>query len=316
MTKVIRILSFTAALMAIDFVASFAHAGGAGNVGGGNIRSSTASEVISAIFANASIEHLNGRIFPNALRADAAFPVTNKKAREMIVKLSAALAKNGYVPYPIDGPCYHQGAERDSSVKPLLPNTYQICLSVSRLRRFPKSALSEEISVLILHEISHTIGYGEDDAIFIQNYVHDKILNNTCALWMSYGEKSVDSRNYLNEIEISFNDTAFPDSHVKSYFSANLKDRDSTTAASEIDRKISMIDQELKGKWSFEDGGSLEFPTADSDGLQRRQKVEFGPAKRNPNPSYYTSKVKGAQIVIDGKIRNVDEIVFHESCRH
>ena len=75
------------------------------------------------------------------------------------------------------GACIENGQERDASVtyhldktnEPVLDN---ICMSAERLAIYPDAlVLARQLQALIVHELSHVAGYGEEDAVYIQNYV-------------------------------------------------------------------------------------------------------------------------------------------------
>ena len=62
----------------------------------------------------------------------------------------------------VDGPCYEAGIEKDASTE--FRKSAPICLSASRLARFPKAALKSAVLPLLFHEAAHQYGFGEADA--------------------------------------------------------------------------------------------------------------------------------------------------------
>lgn len=62
----------------------------------------------------------------------------------------------------IDGPCFHGSEEKDASI--LSQKSSTICLSASRLSRFPKAALKQTLLPLLFHEVAHQFGFDEPEA--------------------------------------------------------------------------------------------------------------------------------------------------------
>lgn len=67
----------------------------------------------------------------------------------------------------VDGPCYHGKLKADASTSMNKLNA-KICLSASRLSRFPKSTFHRVIPPLIFHELAHQHGFNERFAIAFQ----------------------------------------------------------------------------------------------------------------------------------------------------
>lgn len=73
---------------------------------------------------------------------------------------------------PVDGNCYDPETSelRDSSIT----QEGLMCISTTRLQRYPKYAIKIELLALAMHELSHLKGYDEPDAEELQ----DDVLNN------------------------------------------------------------------------------------------------------------------------------------------
>lgn len=62
---------------------------------------------------------------------------------------------------------------KTGSVKNLDPSNREICLSLSELQKVSESSLRRQIHALIIHEISHLVGFLEDDAQALQQFILD-----------------------------------------------------------------------------------------------------------------------------------------------
>lgn len=75
-----------------------------------------------------------------------------------------------------DVPCVSREGQRAGSASGNLQNG-EICLSTEKLKMIPADSLSEEITALMFHELSHLVGFNEEDALNLQKFVLDKYLS-------------------------------------------------------------------------------------------------------------------------------------------
>lgn len=155
---------------------SFAFAIGGVTDGGGNIQKSTRSDLENIVgnwdrFASEiSDGHLVGQTFRTTKRSlnSQLEPVVKALTGETYFTMSDNLSP--YVRHVrfniIDGACLDDGKPRDASTAH--EKDAVICLSASRLARFPRAVLRQIFIPLVLHEVTHQFGFGETEANQIQ----------------------------------------------------------------------------------------------------------------------------------------------------
>lgn len=302
-------LILTATFMIAGFNGTSALADRAG--GGGNVRSSSPQEVMTAISkAESTATAIVNYAIQLYMAPEAIVPILDPKAREMLPKIQKA---RNTIAFTIDpkknGACVYKGLNRDSSLTKLVGPFTKFCISVERLTRFPESSLVNEITGLLVHEAAHAAGYeDEKDCEYIQNYILEKYLYFDCHIRFDGVDehlKSVNSRYYLTAVSIDFPRQPLPETHVRNYFS----NKDDRSDASVIDSSISInsfnLAQVMKGKWSGHSGGYIEFPTVESDATVKNQHVEFGPFQSEPNQDFQHPKVAGPGPNINGNVLNI-----------
>jgi hypothetical protein len=294
----------------------FGHAG-PGVSSGGDVHRSTPEQVRAAIdstgqWLGESADHLELFLDPKI-----GFPKMNPKAREMLTKMLAVMnyiAKDGLVfqKFPQKGPCREGIRETDASIRVDNTKRAKVCFSVDRLTRLPIEELQANVDALFAHEVAHSVGYGEDDANFIQSYYLDFYKHFDCHLTMETVDTALKERNpkyYYTSISIDFDKEIVPSIHIASHITGQEPETDFV-----LDRYTKLWDKHLdkiKGTWDFESGGHLEFPTVESDGSLKTQRIEFGPSlKREDNPWYLKAPITGGSIIIDGQTFPVSEVYF------
>ena len=75
-----------------------------------------------------------------------------------------------------DMPCASREGQRAGSALGNLQNG-EICLSTEKLKMIPTDSLSDEMTALLFHELSHLVGFNEEDALSLQKFVLDKYLS-------------------------------------------------------------------------------------------------------------------------------------------
>jgi hypothetical protein len=172
-----------AAVLAAAVTICAAHAGpggdggsstrdGGSNGSGGNVQKSTRAD-LEEIVANFPLSvweisdnyHFGGPI-----------PVTKAPLSPALKKITKAVTGTDYfaVTQPLyeymrdlkleisDKPCIDGGVEKDASTEN--KKNAPVCLSASRLARFPKSVLKIAIYPIIFHEVAHQFGFAEPEA--------------------------------------------------------------------------------------------------------------------------------------------------------
>lgn len=121
-------LTMTSTLVGLS---SFAWAGGA-DVGGGNVRSSTPDQVENAV-RSANKSYVIEALVREFLAPNAAFPILDKKAREMLMRINSTWSKMVFTPDPQPrGACVYQGQARDSALTIINEHFARVCFSVER----------------------------------------------------------------------------------------------------------------------------------------------------------------------------------------
>ncbi len=159
-------------LTILVLLASASSYAGKGEGGGGNIIKSTPAEVKNAIQQSG----LGYRWLLKELRAEItegnSLQIRNPKLRKIFTditslkEVSDMLDKNQgiFMIESTDGPCMHEGKPNDSSISQAEGEVPRICMSIPRLRQYPKEALTTQIAALVVHEFSHLAGYTENIA--------------------------------------------------------------------------------------------------------------------------------------------------------
>lgn len=74
-----------------------------------------------------------------------------------------------------DLPCSSREGQRAGSALGNLQNG-EICLSAEKLKMIPTDSLSDEMTALLFHELSHLVGFNEEEALSLQKFALDKYL--------------------------------------------------------------------------------------------------------------------------------------------
>ncbi|MBL7542613.1 MAG: hypothetical protein JNL11_02300 [Bdellovibrionaceae bacterium] len=170
-------MSWIQKLLVIILVASFvaapvmAQKGTAGG-GGGNVNKSTRAdlnEIISTMYRH--LDQVSDRYLVGREMKITSQPLSNDLSRitKRILGTEHYTLTPSFIGYVkslkyeiVDGPCIHEDEERDASTE--YKKDAPICLSASRLARFPKSALKQTLIPLIFHEVAHQYGFNEGEA--------------------------------------------------------------------------------------------------------------------------------------------------------
>jgi hypothetical protein len=67
--------------------------------------------------------------------------------------------------------CYHPDGSLSDGATTIGKLDSPICLNVNSLARYPSESLREEIVSLFYHEWTHQLGFGEPEAVEVQNYI-------------------------------------------------------------------------------------------------------------------------------------------------
>lgn len=159
---------------------AFARLGGAGDAGGGHAFSSTPEEVREYVY---QVPHRGGPITKDLLSSHVYLDVfqalnpdyaPNETVKRVLVAMKRVddTQKINVVSLPIEpkDACYdHDGLLSDGATtigKVKAP----VCINVNSLARLPSESLRLEILALMYHEFTHQLGFGENEAVEMQNY--------------------------------------------------------------------------------------------------------------------------------------------------
>jgi hypothetical protein len=189
-TKFLALILFAAAILG----PSAWSAGGVDSSGGGDVQHSTVEDVLHAIPGN--YQYLLWEIIKE-MEPGSPIQINNPNVRPIFQKLAALPLADDIIHkgdragihfhLEKNGPCHDPLAlerETDASVMGSSDKA-DICLSIPRLTHYPATGLQAEIGALIIHELTHVAGFGENDAIVAQEYVL-KFMSRPCYYEVSY----------------------------------------------------------------------------------------------------------------------------------
>ncbi|MFL5813840.1 MAG: hypothetical protein ACJ763_09705 [Bdellovibrionia bacterium] len=274
--------------------------------GGGNAKKSTIEEVSQYVSGSLEWDTLQVLTALNTSMAEGApLPVKDAKARNIISKILALpqltwnpiLDPAGKIPYLYlspsfneslkigflnSGACLDGSSEKDASAR--LENvsstsTAEICMSGERLARFPQDELKSQLPALMLHELAHLAGFGEEDAGYIQDYYLNRF-SKTCSITIYPKEGDGHPVIYINvnsdlhvafatSIEVKYSQFITPQPQVSHAFGNNRMDVITHNS-----------DQDFSLNWTPEHG-SLKFALMNGDGSYTNESLSWGPSVSN-----------------------------------
>ena len=292
---------FFASLVALQ-LASSAFAGlGAEGSGGGNGLHSTPAQVADFLTRNLTWGYEDGileEIYAE-LQTGAFLPIQDPHAKAMLTRIMALKnvvtcdaqagqekscqtffdTRSDTLPAAFNlkmtGACVENGLERDASVT-FHPNAQgqpvvdSICLSAERLAVYPPEALGKQVQALLLHEFSHVAGYGEDDAVYLQNYAVNKLLND-CQIRVNTNDSDALGDDWF---EITIQGGMVPTVvHTRRY-----------TQGREVILNCDNYNFPTPFPFHFQtgpNGGSIQFDSMNPDGSQAGNQLTWGPVAQS-----------------------------------
>jgi hypothetical protein len=280
---------------------------------GGNAEHSTTEEVANCLGLVSGMRICNGlgdTIFQGinvSLQSDALLPVRDPRARTILAKIMALpvftwiqpvngpgfmqLNKQFKLDVKKSEPCVENGEARDASMLTTGSGasfTATMCISESRLTRYPTAALNDQIPALYVHELSHAAGYDEDSAVYIQNYIlKNWNLPCTAETWST------------NEAQGKFTVEVYPMGDVDVIYSRYLKPQPGVF--SDRNNTIEITTRNYPGDIVFSSTpaqGSMSFLSMNSDGTYTTESVAWGKILINGSE---TRDIFSSNVTVDGQ---------------
>lgn len=175
---------------------AFAREGGASH-GGGNPKGSRVSEINAALALVSDHEHRIGDSFNlqdafrkihDRWRFDVSFQKKNPELRPLLDRffgqtpdfeftaINRDLSNTRYE--MISGSCRSDFTGKGKAASTAMKLGSPICLSAPLLTRVPSHALKEQLRALLAHEFAHHFGFGEKEAILLQNFLLEDSVEN------------------------------------------------------------------------------------------------------------------------------------------
>jgi hypothetical protein len=211
------------------------------------------------------------------------------------------------------GPCLDSGEKKDASVRveqtPTGPIAH-VCMSVPLLTRFPKEVLEQEIAALILHELAHAAGYGEEEADFIQQYGL-RFLTEKCKIAVLLAGEW---RGGLGSFEIETN--AYRNANAK-FSQCRKSGKPSWNACNFATTNTHQEPGDFRLDWTPGGPGKLTFLAMSNNGSYNAQYVEWEKSREDGawygNPQVSFGKTR-AKLVANGKRLILDKVAIFPGC--
>jgi hypothetical protein len=291
--------------------------------GGGNAQKSTIMEVSQYVSGSLKWDTLDMLMALNTSMADSApLPVKDAKARSIISKVltlpqitwfqvTDPAGKFSYqnpdfneafkINFLFGGGCVDGANEKDASVhmdNAGSTSAAEICMSGERLARFPQDELNSQLPALMLHELAHVAGFGEDDAVYIQDYYLHRF-SKRCSITIYPKEGDGHPAIYINvaselhaayatSIEVKYIQFLKPQPQVNPAFGNN-----------HIDVITHNSDQDFSLDWTPQHG-SLKFALMNGDGTYTNESLSWGPSVANVR----ADEILSSNMQINGKAFN------------
>jgi hypothetical protein len=279
MSRVCRSLFIMLVLISNGVLAS---AGGQ-DIGGGNGTKSSLAEVDECVvgpkWADMCENERLGilKLLFHSLDENSPLPIHDSRARHILTTMSQKLVPfltsdqypNSRVKIDIlrNGPCMENGKPHDASMRVSGHDDSLIahlCISESRLQRYPTEALQTQVPALFAHEFAHAAGLGESDAVYLQKYILER-WNVSCSVHFA--------GDYENGGDIHFiaerSGTAIAD--VGQYISAPHPNE---TRSNRIETTTWEQPYDFQLKFTVE-SGSLKFQSLDMNGTYIMHEIKW-----------------------------------------
>ena len=169
-------------------LSALADGNGGGGTGGGDVQKSTRADLEAAVHSIwdpiSSISDVSDKFTwePDLAVEFAPLSITGEPLKPELAKITQAINGTPFFAVSenltmyiltqlkfniVDGPCFEGTEEKDASTK--FEKSAPICLSATRLSRFPKSSLHEALLPIIFHEVAHQFGFAEPEANAFQD---------------------------------------------------------------------------------------------------------------------------------------------------
>lgn len=147
--------------------------------GGGDTLGSTNKEIYTALKNKHQIfNELQELIFSIPLKFPPNTPINELKGfeEEWYFKFSSANIDlfNIVGNLIVKDDCYDKYGEQKTASVSNHEEDGGICISINKLSKVSSNSLYKEITLILIHEISHLIGYEEDGAVKMQNFMKEK----------------------------------------------------------------------------------------------------------------------------------------------
>jgi hypothetical protein len=305
--------------------AQVAVAGGGADGGGGNgLRTVHTTEEVAA-----QIDHEYGlrlgvglvlRDIGAGLVPHSSFPILEPRVRRVfsaITRLAGHMHPFAYAKQylhfekKLDGSCQYKGEDRDASLLKVThraskaePARVSICLSLPRIAQYPD--FKEQLLMLVIHELAHAAGFGEDEAVFAQKSVLP-LLTGDCFVQITL------NRNENHSSDLIRINAESPFNHVYPVFIREFN----STGENSIQTKQSNSEKDFSFRWSpARDQATLKFLVANFDGSSSPVEIVFAadPSAVSSDPHNPASRILSSKLRINGEERVPTQLTFSGGC--